>query len=35
MVYLNSGGFKLCQLFLVFTCAAAAFEGKSARLLFE
>ena len=35
MVYLNSGGFKLCQLFLVFTCEAATFEGGSARLLFE
>ena len=35
MVFLGSGGFKSCQLFLVFTCEAAAFEGKSARLLFE
>ena len=35
MVYLDSDGFKPCQLFLVFTCEAAAFEGKTARLLFE
>lgn len=35
MVFLGAGGFKSCQLFLVFTCEAAAFEEKSARLLFE
>lgn len=35
MVYLDSDGFKPCQLFLVFTCEAAAFEEESARLLFE
>ena len=35
MMHLDSGGFKSCQLFLVFTCEAAAFEGKSALLLFE
>ena len=35
MVHLDSGGFKSCQLFLVYTGEAAAFEGKSARLMFE
>ena len=35
MVYLNSGGFKSYQLFLVLTFETAAFEGKGGWLLFE
>ena len=35
MVRLGSGGFKACLLFLVFTCDAAAFEGKGVLQLFQ
>lgn len=35
MVCSGSGGFILCQLFLVLTFETAAFEGKGGWLLFE